>query len=113
MRAKVAQSRSNAIVGLATDRARERQKVAPCFLTKFPEGHSEFKNFKIVINFKLKFFTLLIHPVLNYKMLHASQFPVRWAWQGAMPKRVNCFLVERLQSPHKLAESGVRHALFM
>ena len=47
MRAKVALGRSNAIVGLATDRARERQKAAPCFLTKFPEGQTDFKDFKI------------------------------------------------------------------
>ncbi len=24
---------------------------------------------------------------------------MRWAWHGAMPKRVNCFLVERQQRP--------------
>ncbi len=40
MRAKVAQVCSNAVVSLATDRALERQKAAPCFRTKFLEGHS-------------------------------------------------------------------------
>ncbi len=56
MRAKVALGRSNAIVGLATDRARERQKAAPCFLTKFPEGQTDFKDFKNFMQFVLLIF---------------------------------------------------------
>ena len=48
--------------------------AVPCFLTKFPEGHSDFKDFKIFMHFVL-LICLSIHSVLKCKLLQSSQFP--------------------------------------